>query len=679
MANLIAQYGRPALVIAPNKILAEQLCKELRAFLPNNAVEFFVSYYTYYRPEAYNAKTDTFIDKTASVDDRLDRLRHSATRSLHSRRDVVIVASVSCLYGLGLPSSYRENALRLKLGQEISVTEFCERLAFLQYERATRELRRGTYRDDGNVVEVAVAWAKDQLYRIEFSNDRVSRLSIVAGNEESEALTDDSGSVMWPEKHIKRRLARSQYESTEKLGSIRELIIFAAKHFITPKDQLERAIQTIQQEFDAEYGSFMARGEFLKAQRLKERVESDLQLLREQGYCSGVENYSRHLAERAPGSAPFTLRDYFQENPLVLIDESHVTVPQIRAMYNADASRKSTLVAHGFRLPSCLDNRPLRHEEFWSSVDRCVFVSATPGEIETAWSLADYQACRSVTDRDSGELSSSGVYKGVELVVRPTGVLDPTVEVRSSRNQLRDLLREMQVRSEKGEATLVTTITKKMSEDVTEFLRNNSDLRVAFMHSDVDTIGRMHIVEQLQSGELDGIVGVNLLREGLDMPSVSLVAVFDADKQGFLRSETSLIQTMGRAARNINGHAILYADTVTSAMRRAIDEAERRRAIQLAHNAANNQVPTPVLRKQYDLQPRSLLNEVKSMAAFSDVSSETSDASATRRLSLGSEFSDDPVLLEEQMKAASERKDFALAAMYRDRLTACARLRDVEL
>ncbi|MEN9255103.1 MAG: excinuclease ABC subunit UvrB, partial [Gloeomargarita sp. SZTDM-1c_bins_89] len=517
MANVIAQVGRPTLVLAHNKTLAAQLCNELREFFPHNAVEYFISYYDYYQPEAYIPVTDTYIAKSASINDEIDMLRHSATRSLFERRDVIVVASISCIYGLGIPSEYLKAAVHLAVGLSVAPTQVVQALVNIQYDRNDRELGRGKFRLRGDVLEIGPAY-EDRVIRVAFWGDEIERIEL------RDPLT---GAVL------------------ETLDAIN---IYPARHFVTPPEQLERACQAIEQELEERLAALEAQGKLLEAQRLKQRTRYDLELLRTVGYCNGVENYSRHLAGRPPGSPPECLVDYFPADWLLIVDESHVTVPQLRGMYEGDQSRKQVLIEHGFRLPSAADNRPLKAEEFWAKVNQCIFVSATPGD----WELAVSEQV-------------------VELIIRPTGVLDPEILVRPTVNQVEDLTGEVYRRVERGEKVLVTTLTKRMAEDLTSYWQEQG-LRVRYLHSEIDAIGRIEILQGLRADECDVIVGVNLLREGLDLPEVSLVAILDADKEGFLRSERSLIQTIGRAARHVNGQAILYADILTESMQKAIQE-----------------------------------------------------------------------------------------------------------
>ena len=543
IANVIEQTGRPALVLAHNKTLAAQLCNELRQFFPKNAVEYFISYYDYYQPEAYVPVSDTYIAKTASINEEIDMLRHSATRSLFERRDVIVVASISCIYGLGIPSEYLKAAVKFKVGESINLRSSLRSLVNNQYTRNDIEISRGRFRIKGDVLEVGPAY-EDRLVRIEFFGDEIEAIRYV---------DPTTGEI---------------------LDSLHQISIYPAKHFVTPKERLERAISAIKTELKSQLDMFVNQGKLLEAQRLEQRTNYDLEMLKEVGYCNGVENYARHLAGREEGSPPECLIDYFPNDWLLVVDESHVTCPQLHAMYNGDQSRKKVLIDHGFRLPSAADNRPLKCEEFWDKSRQTLFISATPGN----WEL---EQCK-------GEF--------VEQVIRPTGVLDPIIDVRPSEGQIDDLLSEIRIRASKKQRVLVTTLTKRMAEDLTDFLSENK-VRVRYLHSEIHSIERIEIIQDLRLGEYDVLVGVNLLREGLDLPEVSLVAILDADKEGFLRAERSLIQTIGRAARHIEGVALLYADNYTDSMKRAIEETDRRRRIQHEHNQNMGIIPKPAGKK----------------------------------------------------------------------------------
>ncbi len=541
MANVIKNLNRPALIIAPNKTLAAQLFSEFKAFFPENAVEYFVSYYDYYQPEAYIPATDTYIEKDSSINDFIDRLRHSATYSLLTRRDVIIVASVSCIYGLGSPEEYQEMHLFLKKGLEISRERILAHLVTMLYERAEVDFKRGTFRVRGDILEVFPSYEEERAIRIELFGDEVERISLF------DPLT-----------------GRRQREITQ-------VVIYPSSHYVTSQGRLELAIKTIRAELKERLRVLEREGKLVEKQRLEQRTNLDLEMLEELGYCHGIENYSRHLTGRAPGESPPTLLDYFPDDFITFIDESHITVPQLRGMYAGDRSRKETLVEFGFRLPSALDNRPLRFDEFLDSVGQVVFVSATPGPFEL-------------------EVSKDKVC---EQIRRPTGLMDPRMEVRPATNQVDDLLNEIRKVVSRGERVLITTLTKRMAEELTEYYRA-AGVRVEYLHSDIKTVDRSKIIKGLRSGEFDVLIGINLLREGLDMPEVSLVAVLDADKEGFLRSERSLIQTAGRAARNANGLVILYADTITGSMERAISETKRRRRLQGEYNEKHGIVPKSV-------------------------------------------------------------------------------------
>ncbi len=543
IANVIQQTGRPALVLAHNKTLAAQLCNELREFFPKNAVEYFISYYDYYQPEAYVPVSDTYIAKTASINEEIDMLRHSATRSLFERKDVIVVASISCIYGLGIPSEYLKAAVKFEVGKSINLRSSLRSLVENQYTRNDIEITRGRFRIKGDVLEIGPAY-EDRLIRIELFGDEVEAIRYV---------DPTTGEI---------------------LESIEQVSVYPAKHFVTPKERLESAISAIRSELKTQLDKFTYEGKLLEAQRLEQRTKYDLEMLKEVGYCNGVENYARHLSGRKEGSPPECLIDYFPEDWLLVVDESHVTCPQLHAMYNGDQSRKKVLIDHGFRLPSAADNRPLKCEEFWEKSKQTLFISATPGQ----WEL----------DQCDGEF--------IEQVIRPTGVLDPVIDVRPSEGQIEDLLSEIRIRSEKNQRVLVTTLTKRMAEDLTDFLCENK-VRVRYLHSEIHSIERIEIIQDLRMGEYDVLVGVNLLREGLDLPEVSLVAILDADKEGFLRAERSLIQTIGRAARHVEGVALLYADNFTDSMKKAISETDRRRTIQKKYNQVNGITPKPAGKK----------------------------------------------------------------------------------
>ena len=540
MANVIARVNRPTLVLAHNKTLAAQLCTEFREFFPDNAVEYFVSYYDYYQPEAYIPSTDTYIEKDSAINDEIDRLRHSATAALSERRDVIIVASVSCIYSLGDPIDYRSMVISLRPGMEMSREQLCKRLVSLQYERNDVNFTRNKFRVRGDVVEINLAYMSDLAIRVEFFGDEIDRIT------ETNPLTGERKNVV---KHV---------------------AIFPASHYIVSPEKMQAGLKRISKEMDEQVKKFTQEGKLIEAQRIAQRTNYDMEMLTEVGMCKGIENYSAVLSGRAPGSTPTTLLDYFPKDFLLFVDESHVMLPQLRAMYGGDYARKKTLVDFGFRLPSAFDNRPLKFEEVEAKLNQMVFVSATPGEYERE--------------------HSSQV---AQQVIRPTGLLDPQIVVKPVEGQIEDLLGEIRQRTARGERVLVTTLTKKMAEDLTDYLTEQG-VKVKYMHHEVDTFERMELIKDLRLGAIDVIVGINLLREGLDLPEVSLVAILDADKEGFLRSETSLIQTIGRAARNADGMVIMYADEVTPSMERAITETERRRAIQMAYNEAHGIVPTTI-------------------------------------------------------------------------------------
>ncbi|HEY3412689.1 MAG TPA: excinuclease ABC subunit UvrB [Armatimonadota bacterium] len=614
MANVIQEVQRPTLVIAHNKTLAAQLCSEFREFFPHNAVEYFVSYYDYYQPEAYIPQTDTYIEKDSSINDEIDRLRHAATQAVLERRDVIIVASVSCIYGLGSPDEYMRQILPLRAGQSYHRDPILHQLVEMQFSRNDIALTRGTFRVKGDTLEVHPT-DEEVITRLEFFGDELERIRIM------DPLT---GEVL-----------REQERVT----------FFPASHFVSSKQTIDRALKQIEQELEEQLAYFNSVNKLLEAQRLEQRTKYDMEMIREVGFCSGIENYSRHMDGREPGTPPNTLLTYFPDDFLCFIDESHVTIPQLNGMYHGDMSRKTTLVDFGFRLPSAKDNRPLRFEEFQERINQVVFVSATPGPFEKANS-----------------------EQTVEQIIRPTGLLDPEVEIRPTRGQIDDLLGEVRRRAEKGERSLITTLTKRMAEDLTEYLVNLG-VRVQYIHSDVQTLERSEILRDLRLGEYDCIVGINLLREGLDLPEVTLVAILDADKEGFLRSETSMIQTMGRAARNVGGRVIMYADRVTDSMKRAMDETLRRRAIQEAYNI------------EHGIEPATIIKGIRDLL-MSDEAGRVSESKAQYSPSLETGVFDQAELpsaierLKEQMKKASKELRFEDAAAMRDRIKQLEALRD---
>jgi excinuclease ABC subunit B len=621
MAKVIEQVQKPSLIIAHNKTLAAQLYSEMREFFPNNAVEYFVSYYDYYQPEAYIPRTDTFIEKDSQINEEIDRLRLAATSSLFSRRDTIIVASVSCIYGLGSPEDYGQAALRIKVGEMIRRNQLLRHLIEIYYDRNDNVLSRGHFRVRGDVLEVQPA-DREFAYRFSLWGDEVERIS------EIDVLT---GEVI------------AEHQQVE---------IYPAKHFVTPQDKLAEAIADIEAEAEEQVAYFTSQGKLLEAQRLKQRTTYDMEMLREVGFCSGIENYSRPLSRRPPGSTPWTLLDYFPADWLLFVDESHMTLPQIRGMYNGDRARKEVLVGYGFRLPSALDNRPLTFAEFEDHVNQAVYVSATPGPYEM----------------EHGE-------RVVEQVIRPTGLIDPVVEVRPTKGQIDDLLKEVRMRVAKGQRVLVTTLTKRMAEDLTEYLAE-LNVKVHYLHSDIQTIERIEILRDLRLGVYDVVVGINLLREGLDLPEVSLVAILDADKEGFLRSGSTLIQTIGRAARHIEGKAILYADRITDSMRLAIDETNRRREIQSRYNLENNIEPQGIVKSIRDLTDR-----VKIMAESKETySTQNEPAPSAQTLNPSNLTKEDLARLikqiEKEMKDAAKALEFEKAAALRDQLV---ELRGLEL
>ena len=602
MAKVIEQVQRPTLVLAHNKTLAAQLCAEFKEFFPNNAVEYFVSYYDYYQPEAYIPHTDTYIAKDASTNDEIDRLRLSATCALLERRDVIVVSSVSCIYGLGEPDDFAKMVVSLRVGAEWERDELLRRLVEIRYERNDIAFERNMFRVRGDTVEIYPAYYKDHAIRVEFFGDEIDRIS------DFHPIT---GSVNRVLNHI---------------------AIYPASHYVTTKDKMDKALSEIRKEMEEQVRVFTDNDQLVEAQRIRQRTEYDMEMMAELGYCSGIENYSRIISDRPAGSAPMTLLDFFPDDFLLFVDESHVTLPQVRAMYNGDHARKDSLVKYGFRLPCAYDNRPLKFEEFEERIGQAVFVSATPGPYE----------------RERAD-------QVVEQVIRPTGLLDPRVEVRPVTGQIDDLMDEIRARAAKNERVLVTTLTKKMAEDLTEFFKN-AGIRVRYMHSDVQTIERMEIIRDLRLGEFDVLVGINLLREGLDLPEVSLVAILDADKEGFLRSETSLIQTIGRAARNAEGLVIMYADEITPSMRAAIDETERRRTIQDNFN------------KEHGIVPKTIIKGVREVLEISKTAEGDTGGKGKKRKLSDQERAAEIAKLEKEMKEASKMLEFEYAAVLRDRI-----------
>lgn len=602
MANVIQNLGKPTLVLAHNKTLAAQLYSEFKEFFPENAVEYFVSYYDYYQPEAYVPSSDTYIEKDSSINDEIDKLRYSATAALIERRDVIIVSSVSCIYGLGDPSDYKEMMISLRPGMIKDRDEVIKKLIEIQYDRNDIDFQRGTFRVRGDTLEIFPVASSQKAIRVEFFGDEIDRIS------EIDVLT---GEILGTRSHVS---------------------IFPASHYITPPEKMKIALKRIEDELEQRLKELRSEDKLLEAQRLEQRTNYDLEMMREMGFCSGIENYSRHLSLRAAGSTPSTLMDFFPEDFLMIVDESHVTIPQVRAMYEGDRSRKTTLVDYGFRLPSALDNRPLKFEEFEKKINQMLFVSATPSKYEAAHSQST-----------------------VEQIIRPTGLLDPEIELKPVAGQIDDLLVQSRKTAEQGNKVLVTTLTKKMAERLTDFLKD-AGVRVRYLHSDIDTLERLEIIRDLRMDVFDVLVGINLLREGLDIPEVSLVAILDADKEGFLRSETSLIQTIGRAARNSKGRVIMYADTITDSMRRAIDETERRRTIQQRYNKEHGITPKTIQKKVYDIiQATKAADEEVSFGLKKDIESMNKD-----------EILKEIKRLDKEMKNAARDLQFERAAQLRD-------------
>jgi len=603
ISNVIQQVKKPTLIMAHNKTLAGQLYSEFKEFFPNNAVEYFVSYYDYYQPEAYVPQTDTYIEKDSSINDEIDKLRHSATSALFEREDVIIIASVSCIYGLGSPEEYREMVVSIRTGMEIERNQLLRKLVDVQYERNDVSFTRGTFRVRGDVVEIFPASRDEHCIRVEFFGDEIDRI------REVDALT---GEILSDREHV---------------------AIFPASHFVTREEKLRKAIENIEKELEERLALLRAEDKLLEAQRLEQRTRYDLEMMREMGFCSGIENYSRHLTLREAGATPYTLLDYFPEDFLLVVDESHVTLPQVRGMYNGDQARKGVLVEHGFRLPSALDNRPLRFEEYENRIHQAIYVSATPGPYEL---------------EHTPEM--------VEQIIRPTGLLDPLIDVRPIEGQIDNLIYEIQDRIARDERVLVTTLTKKMSEDLSAYLKEMV-LKVEYLHSEIKTLERIEIIRELRKGTYDVLIGINLLREGLDIPEVSLVAILDADKEGFLRSERSLIQTIGRAARNANGHVIMYADHVTDSMKKAIDETKRRRALQMAYNEEHGITPQTIIKKIPDV--------IRATQVAEEEESYVTKATKGKKLTKA-EREQLVASLEVEMKEAAKALDFERAAELRD-------------
>jgi len=603
ISNVIQQVKKPTLIMAHNKTLAGQLYSEFKEFFPNNAVEYFVSYYDYYQPEAYVPQTDTYIEKDSSINDEIDKLRHSATSALFEREDVIIIASVSCIYGLGSPEEYREMVVSIRTGMEIERNQLLRKLVDVQYERNDVSFTRGTFRVRGDVVEIFPASRDEHCIRVEFFGDEIDRI------REVDALT---GEILSDREHV---------------------AIFPASHFVTREEKMRKAIENIEKELEERLALLRSEDKLLEAQRLEQRTRYDLEMMREMGFCSGIENYSRHLTLREAGATPYTLLDYFPDDFLLVVDESHVTLPQVRGMYNGDQARKGVLVEHGFRLPSALDNRPLRFEEYENRVHQAIYVSATPGPYEL---------------EHTPEM--------VEQIIRPTGLLDPLIDVRPIEGQIDNLIDEIQDRIARDERVLVTTLTKKMSEDLTAYLKEMG-LKVEYLHSEIKTLERIEIIRELRKGTYDVLIGINLLREGLDIPEVSLVAILDADKEGFLRSERSLIQTIGRAARNANGHVIMYADHITDSMKKAIDETQRRRALQMAYNEEHGITPQTIIKKIPDvIRATQVAEEEESYVTKATKGKKLTKAEREQLLAS----------LEVEMKEAAKALDFERAAELRD-------------
>lgn len=602
MANIIQQVNRPTLVLAHNKTLAYQLFQEFKEFFPNDSVEYFVSYYDYYQPEAYVFATDTYIAKDSSINDEIDKMRHSATAALFENKNVIIVSSVSCIYGIGSPSEYKTMSVSLRPGMQMERDELLKKLIGIQYTRNDIDFARATFRVRGDIVDIFPAEATENIYRVEFFGDEIDRITEL------------------------------NYLTGEVIAKMSHIMVFPASHYVTSRDKINKAVETISEELQERIQWFKENNKLLEAQRIEQRTLYDIEMLQEVGFTSGIENYSRHLDQRAPGSRPYTLLDFFEGDWLLMVDESHVTMPQVRGMYEGDRSRKQNLVDYGFRLPSALDNRPLKFHEFESLIDQAIFVSATPGAYE----------------KEHQEVE-------VEQLIRPTGLMDPPVEVKPTKNQIDDLINEVQKTTEMGYRTLITTLTKRMAEDLTDFMKDHG-MKVTYLHSDIDTIERVEILRDLRLGKYDVLVGINLLREGLDLPEVALIAIMDADKEGFLRSETSLVQTIGRAARNVDGRVIMYADSITNSMKLAIDETNRRRSIQMAYNEKHNIVP------------KSIIKDITAITTVSMAADEEEDYDMRTTDIDSNQLHQIIVNLEEEMMKAAELLDFERAAALRDQI-----------
>ena len=602
MANIIQKVNRPKLVLAHNKTLAYQLYQEFKEFFPNDSVEYFVSYYDYYQPEAYVFATDTYIAKDSSVNDEIDKMRHSATAALFERRNVIIVSSVSCIYGIGSPSEYKTMSVSLRPGMQLERDELLKKLIGIQYNRNDIDFARATFRVRGDIVDIFPAEATENIYRVEFFGDEIDRITEL------------------------------NYLTGEVIAKMNHIMVFPASHYVTSRDRINKAVETISEELQERIQWFKENNKLLEAQRIEQRTLYDIEMLQEVGFTSGIENYSRHLDQRPAGSRPYTLLDFFEGDWLLMVDEAHVTMPQVRGMYEGDRSRKQNLVDYGFRLPSALDNRPLKFNEFEKLIDQAIFVSATPGNYE----------------KEHQEIE-------VEQIIRPTGLIDPPIEVKPTKNQIDDLINEVQKTTEMGYRTLITTLTKRMAEDLTDFMKDHG-MKVTYLHSDIDTIERVEILRDLRLGKYDILVGINLLREGLDLPEVALIAIMDADKEGFLRSETSLVQTIGRAARNVDGRVIMYADSITNSMKLAIDETNRRRSIQMAYNEKHNIVPKSIIKDITEITTVSMAAEDEEVY---DIRTTDIDSNQLHQIIVN---------LEEEMMKSAELLDFEKAAELRDQI-----------